>query len=124
MWYKEKTSIYDIAKQLRQDMTPAEKMLWERLRNNQLGVKFRRQSAFIFGVYRYIVDFYCSEHKLIIEIDGNVHNLKEIKNYDEFREDIFIDSGYKVIRFDNNEILNNTKRVLNKINLIIKKLKN
>ena len=77
--YKEKTSIYNIAKILRRNMTGAEKRLWEELRNNKLGVKFRRQTPFIFGEHRYIADFCCYKLKLIIEIDGGIHDLDEIK---------------------------------------------
>jgi cyclase len=119
MQSKYQTNLYDTAKLLRQNMTPAEKVLWKVLRNNRLGVKIRRQSVFVIGTYHYIVDFYCPKHKLIIEIDGDIHNLDEIKEIDKFREDIFKDMGYQVIRFSNKEVNNNLEEIVNKIRAII-----
>ena len=58
--------LFDMAGQLRRDETKAEKLLWSKLRNKQLGVKFRRQHP----LYSYIVDFYCHSHRLVIEVDG------------------------------------------------------
>ena len=113
--YKEKTSIYNIAKILRRNMTGAEKRLWEELRNNKLGVKFRRQTPFIFDEYRYVADFCCYKLKLIIEIDGGIHDLDEIKEYDEFREEVFINKDYKVIRFKNDEVLHSINEVIKRI---------
>jgi cyclase len=118
------TKLKPTARKLRQRMTPAEKILWALLRDGQLGVKFRRQTPFVFGVYKYIVDFYCPKYKLIIEIDGGIHNDNEIKEIDEFREKVFIEAGYGVIRFKNEEVINNTKQVLDKIRKEINKLTN
>jgi len=112
---KQQISIYDIAQKLRQRMTPAEKILWEKLRNNGLGFKFRRQTAFIFGNYRYVADFCCYQLKLIIEIDGDVHNDPEVKEIDEFREDVFKTAGYKVMRFKNEEVINSLNQVIRRI---------
>ena len=108
-------SIYDIARILRQRMTPAEKLLWIRVRKNRLGIKFRRQEPFIFGIYRYVADFYCPALKLFIEIDGGIHEDEEIKQMDEFREDIFKQMGYRIMRFTNNEVLNNIEQVIARI---------
>jgi imidazole glycerol-phosphate synthase subunit HisF len=115
MTYKQQISIFDIAKKLRQSMTPAERILWEKVKNNSLGIKIRRQEAFIFGAYRYVADFYCPALKLIIEIDGDIHEDKEIKEIDEFREDIFKEMGYKVIRFNNEAVINDLDKVIKKI---------
>jgi very-short-patch-repair endonuclease len=61
-------------KELRQAMTPAEKILWEQLRHNRLnGLQFRRQQI----IDRYIVDFYCHEKALVVEIDGDIHDLQQ-----------------------------------------------
>lgn len=70
------TKMVKIARRLRQNMTRAERILWGELRNKQLGVKFRRQMPFVFGIYNYVADFYCSKLKLIIELDGGIHNDK------------------------------------------------
>ena len=108
------------AKILRKRMTKSEKVLWQELRSKKLGIKFRRQMPLVFENYHFVADFYCADKRLIIEIDGDIHNDIEVKGYDEFREDILIQSGYKVIRFKNNEVINNLKNVLIKIKSIIK----
>ncbi|MDD5291406.1 MAG: endonuclease domain-containing protein [Patescibacteria group bacterium] len=109
------TKILYIAKALRQDMTKAEKILWGELRDRKLGFRFRRQEPLVLGVYNFIADFYCPEKKLIIEVDGGVHNKREIKEMDLIREDILKQAGYKIIRFKNKEVENNIETVLNKI---------
>ncbi|MFC1678478.1 endonuclease domain-containing protein [Patescibacteria group bacterium] len=109
------TKLKNIARKLRQNMTEAEKVLWLKLRRHNLGVQFRRQMPFVFGNYKYIADFCCSEYKLIIEVDGGIHNDPEISQLDNFRDDVFIDSGYKVLRFKNNEVIYNIDKVIKKI---------
>ncbi|MFH0891391.1 MAG: endonuclease domain-containing protein [Candidatus Falkowbacteria bacterium] len=109
------TNIYDIAKILRKKMTPAEKLLWQRVRNNFLDVKFKRQVPFCFGSYRYIVDFCCFSKRLIIEVDGGIHNKEEIKEYDEFRQEFFIGQGYRIMRFTNAEVIDDLQAVIGKI---------
>ncbi len=103
------------ARLLRKQMTKAERILWEELRGRKLGVDFRRQMPFVFGDYHFIADFYCARKKIIIEIDGQVHYDKEIKEYDILREDIFTEAGYKIIRFKNEEVKNNLQSVIEKI---------
>lgn len=61
-------------------------------------------------------DFYSSEIKLIIEIDGSIHKLKENKQYDKIREDVLIKSGYKILRFTNDQVLYNINFVIKEIN--------
>ena len=91
---------------LRKEPTPAERKLWSRIRNDQLGVTFRRQHA----VGNYIPDFCCPKAKLIIELDGSQH--LEQEKYDEERTNYFQSLGYKVIRFWNSEVMNNMESVL------------
>lgn len=79
--------------QLRKKLTPAERKLWVRIRNNQLGVAFRRQHA----IGNFIPDFVCVEKKLILELDGSQH-LEQVE-YDSERTKYFETLGYKVIRF-------------------------
>jgi len=98
-------------KYLRNNTTEAEKLLWQRIKNKQLGVKFRRQ----YGIGYYIADFCCPRRKIVIELDGGVHNEKEQKQYDGWRTDDIKDLGFIVIRFSNEEVKCNMDKVLNKI---------
>lgn len=92
--------------QLRKKSTPAERKLWSRIRDDQLGVNFRRQHA----VGNYIPDFVCIEKKLIIELDGSQH--LEQEEYDEERTKYLASLGYKVIRFWNNDVMKNIEGVI------------
>jgi len=92
--------------QLRKKSTPAEQKLWAIIRNDQLGVNFRRQHA----IGKYIPDFVCIEKKLIIELDGSQH--LEQQEYDEERTKYLNSLGYRVIRFWNNEVMNNSDGVI------------
>jgi very-short-patch-repair endonuclease len=101
-----------LAKGLRQRQTDAEIKLWYRLRDRQLeGEKFRRQHR----IGEYIVDFVCLEHKLIIKIDGGQHNDMPVKEEDEQRTRWLETAGYRVLRYWNNDILENTEGVLENI---------
>src|SRR5688572_19212850 len=97
------------ARKLRRDSTDAEKRLWNRLRDRQLdGEKFRRQHPFP----PYILDFFCEERMLAIELDGGQHNEPEEQAYDQQRTDYLEKNGVKVIRFWNNEVMQNIEGVL------------
>ena len=98
------------ARRLRRDLTDAERLLWSHLRSRQLrGVKFRRQ-MWLCG---YIADFACPEAKLIVEADGGQH--AEQEDYDALRTEIFAREGYRILRFWNHDILENTTGVLETI---------
>ena len=114
------SKLKNIARQLRRNETPAEKLLWSRLRRNNLSIPFRRQMPFVFGRYHYVADFYCRKYSLIVEVDGGIHDDREIKEIDEFREQIFTDMGYKTIRFTNNEVLYDTNNVIARIKQCLK----
>ena len=102
--------MFERAKKLRREMTPAEKILWKELRTNKLkGLHFRRQQI----VHGYFADFYCHQHELIVELDGGIHELQ--KEYDAEREEYLIAIGFRVIRFTNEDITGNLKGVLQKI---------
>jgi len=106
------------ARYLRREETKTEKILWKALRNNNLGVKWRRQHP----VDMFIIDFYAPKIKLAIELDGSIHKIKENKEYDEDRT-FYLESKYiKVIRFWNSEVEKNLATVLDKIQKAIKKL--
>jgi very-short-patch-repair endonuclease len=103
-------SIDNLAKILRRNSTEAEKKLWKYLRSNKIkGLKFRRQHPFL----NYILDFVCLEKKLVIEIDGGQHAI----NVEHDRErDLFIrKEGFNVLRFWNNEVLENIEGVIQTI---------
>ena len=109
---KMKTVIQQRAKALRNDPTKAEQQLWQKLRNRQLGgYKFRRQHP----IDRFIVDFFCYQGKLIIELDGKIHEDPEQKEYDEGRSVELSELGYTVVRFRNEEVFQNEDEVLNTI---------
>ena len=104
------SEMYERSKELRREMTPAEKILWKELRTNKLnGLHFRRQQI----IGRFIVDFYCHQHELIVEVDGGIHNLQ--KEYDAEREAYLNTRGFRVIRFKNEEVKNDLQGVLKKI---------
>jgi len=100
---------------LRKDQTIAEAILWQYLRGKDLKVKFVRQ----YGIANYIVDFCCRSKKLIIELDGNIHNNEDVKRKDQERANYLESFGYKIIRFKNQEIFNELEKVLAKIKLIV-----
>lgn len=107
-------NITDKARTLRKNQTNVEQLLWKKLRNRQLlGHKFRRQ----FPIEPYIVDFVCLELKLIIELDGGQH--AEQMDYDQQRSLYLQQRGFKVIRFWNNEIIENIEGVLEALRLAI-----
>ena len=92
--------------ELRKESTPAERKLWSKIRNDQLGVTFRRQHA----VGNYIPDFCSPKAKLIIELDGSQH--LEQGEYDDERTKYLNSLGYKVIRFWNSDVMNNLDSVI------------
>ena len=99
---------YSKARELRQNSTPQEIMLWTLLRNRQYkNYKFRRQ----YPIGNYIVDFICREKRLIIELDGGQHNEPNNIEYDNERTEFLKSKGYKVIRFWNNDVDNNIEGV-------------
>ena len=106
------------ARDLRKNPTPAEYILWQRLRRRQiLGFKFLRQFPIEWANNQgnksfFVPDFYCHEKRLIIELDGSVH--QEQVEYDQFREEVLKEMGYKILRFRNEE-LNDIRIVLRKI---------
>jgi len=100
------------AKELRKRMTYAEKILWQALRKNQLNkYYFRRQHP----IKMFIVDFYCHERRLVIEVDGKIHEGEEQHDRDCNRTAELENLGLKVIRFKNEEILQNIRKVCRQI---------
>jgi leucyl-tRNA synthetase len=106
------------ARSLRKNMTDAEKTLWFFLRNRRFhGLKFLRQHPIIYQVTNnkpeyYIPDYYCAEKKVVVELDGKIHDFQKEK--DEFREEILKDLGLRILRIRNEEVEDVTK-VLRKL---------
>ena len=105
-----KNSDFEFAKKLRQNQTPAEKILWERLRRKQLcGAKFRRQHP----IGGFFVDFYCHQSKLVVELDGSVHDETGQQEYDLEREQVLTEVlELKVIRLRNKAVYDDVENVL------------
>ena len=107
-----KSSTFKNAKELRTAETEAEKKLWALIRNRRLnGKKFRRQHA----IGDFVLDFYCNECKLAIELDGGFHSKKENQQYDSARTEWLKDFDITIIRFWNSEVLNDPDKVLEEI---------
>ena len=116
-----KREIFENAKELRKSQTEAEKALWEVLRSRRYdGLKFRRQHP----VNQFILDFYCHEYLLGIEVDGSVHESDEAKEYDRNRTAVLEDLGLTIIRFKNEEVLAHLSKVLAEIRENVVQLKN
>lgn len=96
---------------MRQKSTQAEKMLWERLRRNNLGLKFFRQ----YSVEGYVTDFYCPAKRIAIEIEGGIHRLPDIRKYDEYRYKYIEAYNIKIIKFTNQEIFTHIGNVISVI---------
>ena len=96
-------------RRLRKNMTDSERVLWSRLRGKQLlGVQFYRQKP----IGDYIVDFYASRAKLVIEIDGSQHSQVEAREKDQLRDRYLADLGLEVMRFNSRAVLVNTDEVV------------
>jgi len=107
-----KRGLLEFRRALRNSLTPAEAYLWKYLKSRQLNnKKFQRQHS----IGNYIVDFYCAAEKLIIELDGEVHNNPQAQEYDEKRTLYLEGLGYKVIRFENKMVFENLISVLAEI---------
>ena len=113
--------LYQYGRELRQESTEAEKLLWAELRNRKLnGWKFRRQHP----LDKFIVDFYCNEKKLVVELDGSVHSEKINEEYDEARTAMLSGLNVIVLRFKNEEVVNDIKETLKKIREVADLLNN
>ena len=115
-YYGASKELITMAKEFRKNMTKAEKVLWDALRNHRFSaLKFRRQHP----IKWFIADFYSHEIKLIIEVDGGIHNSTSQTEHDASRTSEIETLGINVIRFSNEDILNNLEFVLHQILLTI-----
>lgn len=111
MLISNKTSLKERRKELRKKSTPAESVLWMYLRGGALGQKVYRQ----FSIDNYIADFCFPRARLVIEIDGGIHEEETQKEYDEIRTTTLRAYNYKVLRFTNQQVLNNPDVVIDQI---------
>ena len=112
MFYGAPPHVFEKARELRKNMTPAEETLWEHLNKRQMkGYKFRRQHP----IFEFIADFYCHTLKLVVEVDGGIHKLNRQKEYDIKRTDEMNRFGITVIRFTNRQVMNQIDDVLNEL---------
>ena len=103
------------AKELRREITPAEKILWQELRTNKLGIHFRRQQV----IAGFIVDFYCHKAGLVIEVDGDIHDLQQEE--DARREKVLSEMGLRIVRFGNEEVMKNLSAVVGNVRELVAK---
>ncbi|HKK82188.1 MAG TPA: endonuclease domain-containing protein [Prolixibacteraceae bacterium] len=119
MFYGAKPIIFERAKALRENPTKAEIALWDILRKKQMmGLRFKQQHP----IRIFIADFYCHAIKLVIEVDGDIHNAEENKEYDQNRTAELENYGITVIRFSNEEIMKNIEIVKSKIEKVCERL--
>lgn len=111
--------LYQRARELRNNSTHAEEVLWGYLRNRPLGYKFRRQHPYSI----YILDFYCHSLKLVIEVAGSIHNKEDVKQNDRQRQYLLEKDKLIVVRFSNDEIEQEPEKVLKNIEELIVKRK-
>ena len=112
MFYGASPNTFDKARLLRNNITEAEKIMWEKLKDrNVFKARFRRQHPI--GIF--IVDFYCNEYKLAVEIDGEIHLKNEVIEYDDGRTHDIEKFGIKILRFTNNEVYTDLNKVLEEI---------
>lgn len=117
-YYGAKPELLRIAADLRKNMTPAEKALWEKLRNRKLaGFRFRRQHP----IHIVVVDFFCYDALLVIEVDGEVHDTSYQKERDVERTKMLNGFGLREMRFENSEVIKDIESVLKKIEKELKK---
>jgi cyclase len=109
--------LFEMARRLRRNETEAEKLLWSKLCTIQLGVKFRRQHPLL----EYVVDFYCHSHRLVIEVDGSVHNRRCAIFDDSVRSQALKEFNIEIIRFTNNEVFLDIESVLERIRVQLNK---
>ncbi|HKL07657.1 MAG TPA: endonuclease domain-containing protein [Bacteroidales bacterium] len=112
MFYGASPEMFERAKVLRNHMTDSEQLLWNKLKDNQLnGIKFRRQHP----ISQFIVDFYCHQKKLVVELDGGIHQRNTQQERDMGRQFMLEELGLTVIRFKNEDIKKDISIVISRI---------
>ena len=111
MHFNAKPGVFYHARLLRKNPTPAEEKLWAYLRNKQTGYKFRRQHP----MDKFAVDFFCRSLKLVIEVEGGIHEDAEQVLKDKEKENVLISFGLNIIRFSNEQVMFDINEVMNTI---------
>jgi len=112
MFYGASKNIFLRAIELRNNMTLAEKLLWEELKRKEIfNARFKRQHP----IDIFVVDFYCHKHKLAIEVDGEIHLKEEVLEYDDGRSHDIEKLGIKILRFTNKDVIENIEMVKKRI---------
>jgi len=111
-------TLFQMEREYRNNSTHAEEVLWGYLKTKPFGIKFRRQHPYSV----YIPDFYCHSLKLVIEVDGSIHNLEKVKRNDIERQRLLEKDGMNGIRFSNEEILVSFENAKDTINSIVQKM--
>jgi very-short-patch-repair endonuclease len=110
--------LMEYARKNRRKLTYFEKHFWEMVRDRRYkGLKFRRQHV----LEPYIADFYCSDLKLVIELDGPIHHSEASLLYDQRRDDFMRSNGYTVLRFSNEMLIEETERIFDEIDKCVRK---
>lgn len=106
--------VYEVCRQLRLEHTTAKRVLWEVRRGGRLhGFRFRRQHP----LGRYVADFYCSRARLVVEVDGTVHNMRAQQEYDRVRDEEIAARGLRCLRFTNADVFDRIEHVVSTISL-------
>jgi acetylglutamate kinase len=120
MFYGASSFIFQRAEELRNSMSSTERIIWKHIHINEWKLKFRRQHP----ISNYVVDFYCHKLKLVIEIDGDIHDLEDVKRNDKEREEALKSLGLHIIRFKNEEVYKKANAVLHEIDKTIREIQN
>lgn len=120
MFYGAGALIFKRAEELRKNMSSAERIIWQHIHINEWKLNFRRQHP----ISNFVVDFYCHEIKLVIDIEGDIRDMEEVKRNDTLREETLRSLGLNILRFDNNIVCNNSAEALVRIDETISDLQN
>lgn len=115
MFYKASSLIFERAKELRANLTSAEMILWGYLKSKPLGYKFRRQHP----INTFIVDFFCYKLKLVIEVDGSIHDRRDVKLNDGERQKLIESEDIQFLRFTNDEVIKRFETVIERIQALL-----
>lgn len=108
-------ALIEYRRQLRKNMTPPEVVLWSHLKGKGMGVKFRRQHS----IGKYIVDFFCADKRLVIEVDGDQHGEPQQRSYDKARDKYLEQCGLRVLRIPARSLIVNQYGVLDTIRCMV-----
>ena len=118
MFYESSPMIFANARKLRNEPTSSEIIVWSLLKQHFSNFRFKRQHP----ISGYIADFYCHKLKLVIEIDGSIHQTEEVKNNDILRDEFLQTLNLKVMRFTNDEVCKNGESIVKKVKEVIDSL--